>query len=143
MVLVWVTGVCGIDPLFYLLCIVYPSASILLLRSFAEHRAENGVFERTAIVENAPIFGFLFLFNNLHAAHHERPLIPWYELPGWYKQNRDRLRAENGGLVYDGYADVARRFLLVPHHVPVHPLRGQGGEAAARHDAGGHSGTAA
>ena len=81
-VLAWVVGVCGIDPLFYLCALVYPAASILLLRSFAEHRAEAGIFERTAIVENAPILGFLFLYNNLHAAHHERPLIPWYELPG-------------------------------------------------------------
>ncbi len=134
-VLVWVVGICGIDPLFYLLCMVYPSAAIMLLRSFAEHRAEDGVLERTAIVENAPIFGFLFLFNNLHAAHHERPLIPWYRLPGWYKQNRDRLLAENGGLVYDGYADVARRYLFVPHHVAVHPFRGDGSAPKSLPDA--------
>ena len=123
-VLAWVVGVCGIDPLFYLCALVYPAASILLLRSFAEHRAEAGIFERTAIVENAPILGFLFLYNNLHAAHHERPLIPWYELPAWYRQNRDRLVAQNGGLVYQGYAEVARRYLFVPHHVQVHPLSG-------------------
>lgn len=128
-VLAWVVGICHIDPLFYALCIVYPSASILLLRSFAEHRANDGVFERTAIVEHAPIFGFLFLFNNLHAAHHERPSIPWFELPRWYKQNRSRLIAENGGLVYRGYAEVARRFLFVPHHVTVHPYRGRGAGA--------------
>ncbi len=120
-VLVWVVEVCGIDPLFYLFGIVYPSMSILLLRSFAEHRANDGVFERTAIVENAPILGFLFLYNNLHAAHHERPLVPWYELPGWYRANRARLVAQNGDLVYDGYAEVARRFLFVPHDVSVHP----------------------
>lgn len=122
-VLAWVIGVCGINPLFYAFGMVYPAASILLLRSFAEHRAVDGVLERTAVVENAPILGFLFLFNNLHAAHHERPLIPWYELPHWYRQNRERLLRENGGLVYDGYRDVARRYLLVPHHVPVHPFR--------------------
>lgn len=120
--LLWIVGVCGIDPLFYLLAIVYPGTAILLLRSFAEHRAEHGVFERTAIVENSWLFGPLFLFNNLHAAHHERPLIPWYELPGWYAANRERLLAANGGLVYQGYGDVARRFLFVPHHVIVHPL---------------------
>jgi fatty acid desaturase len=120
-VLLWVVGICGIDPLFYALAIVYPSTSILMLRSFAEHRAANGVFERTAIVENAPIFGFLFLYNNLHAAHHERPLLPWYELPGWYRENRDRLGSQNGDLVYDGYAEVARRFLFIPHDVSIHP----------------------
>ena len=31
------------------------------------------VAERTAIVENAPVLGVLFLFNNLHAAHHAEP----------------------------------------------------------------------
>ena len=131
-VLFWVVAVCGINPLFYALCIVYPSASILLLRSFAEHRANDGVFERTAIVEHAPIFGFLFLFNNLHAAHHERPSIPWFELPRWYTANRDRLVSENGGLVYQGYGEVARRFLFAPHHVTVHPHRGRRPETRKR-----------
>ncbi len=121
-VLFWVVGICHINPVFYVFCVVYPGTAILLLRSFAEHRAQEGVFERTAIVENSWFFGPLFLFNNLHAAHHERPLIPWYELPGWYKANRKRLLAANGGLVYDGYGDVARRFLFTPHDVNVHPL---------------------
>lgn len=125
-VLVWVVGVCGIDPLLYLFGIVYPSTSILLLRSFAEHRAAQGVAQRTAIVENAPVLGFLFLFNNLHAAHHERPLLPWYALPGWYRANRARLIAANGALVYDGYGAVARRFLFAPHDGPVHPAHGAG-----------------
>ena len=30
--------------------------------------------------------------------------------------------AENGGLVYDGYLDVARRFLISAHDDPVHPF---------------------
>ena len=100
--LLWVGVVCRMNVLLYL-AIVYAGTSVLLLRSFAEHRASRGVFERTAIVENAWLFGPLFLFNNLHAAHHERPLMPWYELPGWYRANRARLVAENGGLVYNGY----------------------------------------
>ena len=117
----WVFGVCGIGPAFYLLAVVYPSTSLLLLRSFAEHRAAEGVGERTAIVENAPVLGFLFLYNNLHAAHHERPLVPWYGLPRLYRAQRDRLVEANRGLVYDGYLDVARRFLFVPHDAALHP----------------------
>ena len=130
-VLVWVVGICGIDPLFYVFGLVYPSTSLLLLRSFAEHRAANGVFERTAIVENAPFLGFLFLYNNLHAAHHERPLVPWYELPDWYRSNRSRLAERNGDLVYDGYGEVARRFFLVPHDVSIHPALSRPGVAAS------------
>ncbi len=125
-VLAWIVGVCHMSLLFYLLGMVYPGTSILLLRSFAEHRARDGMFERTAIVENSRFFGLLFLFNNLHAAHHERPLIPWYELPGWYKANRARLLQANGGLVYDGYGEVARRFLFVPHDVSLHPFAAEG-----------------
>ncbi|MDX7950189.1 fatty acid desaturase [Lichenihabitans sp. Uapishka_5] len=117
---IWLFGLCHVNPFAYVAA-VYGGTSILLLRSFAEHRAQDAVHERTAIVENAWFFGPLFLFNNLHAAHHERPCMPWYELPRWYRENRSRLVAENGGLVYDGYGAVARRFLLRPHHQLLHP----------------------
>jgi fatty acid desaturase len=120
-VLLWLTYVCHLSITFYVFGIVYPGTSILLIRSFAEHRARDGVFERTAIVENAPVLGFLFLYNNLHAAHHAEPMMPWYEIPAWYKANRERLIRENGGLVYDGYLDVARRFLFKSHDRPEHP----------------------
>ena len=119
--LFWVHGICGIPIWFYLFGIVYPGTALLLIRSFAEHRAANGVFERTAIVENAPFFGLLFLYNNLHAAHHEEPMMPWYEIPNWYRANRERLIRENNGLVYNGYWDVARRFFWVSHDRPQHP----------------------
>jgi fatty acid desaturase len=120
-VLIWVTKIAHMSALFYIFGIVYPGTSILLIRSFAEHRATEGVFERTAIVENAPLLGPLFLFNNLHAAHHAEPMMPWYEIPAWYRANRARLIRENGGLLYDGYRDVARRFLFKPHDKPEHP----------------------
>lgn len=118
--MIWVAVICRMNLALYLAS-VYGGTAILLLRSFAEHRAKEGIFERTAIVENSWFFGPLFLFNNLHAAHHERPLMPWYELPGWYRANRARLLRENGGLVYDSYVEVARRFLFAPHDVVVHP----------------------
>jgi fatty acid desaturase len=94
----------------------------MLLRSFAEHRAASEVFERTAIVENAPLFGLLYLYNNLHAAHHELPTLAWYEIPAWYRANRERLIRDNGGLVYDGYLDVMRRYLLRAHDGLLHPF---------------------
>jgi fatty acid desaturase len=120
-VLVWLIAVCGMSLWTYTLCFWLPGLALLLLRSFAEHRAAPAAAHRTAIVEHAPIFGLLFLFNNLHAAHHERPGLAWYRLPAWYARERDRLIAENGGLVYHGYADVVRRYLLAPHDQPVHP----------------------
>ncbi|ACK51746.1 fatty acid desaturase [Methylocella silvestris BL2] len=120
--LIWIVGVCEMSPWFYLFGIVYPGTSLSLIRSFGEHRAAGAVSERTAIVENARILGPLFLFNNLHVVHHERPDLPWYRIPGWYRKHREELIAKNGGRVYDGYSEIARRFLFKPHDAPVHPF---------------------
>jgi fatty acid desaturase len=122
LVLLWLVAVCKMSLAFYIFGVAYPAVSLMLLRSFAEHRAASEVYERTALVENAPVLGLLYLYNNLHAAHHEFPNLPWYQIPGWYRQNRDRLIRDNGGLVYDGYVDVARRYLFTPHDALLHPL---------------------
>jgi fatty acid desaturase len=130
-VLAWVWGVCGMSPLLYI-AIVYPAASLMLIRSFAEHRAAGGVQERIAIVEHAPVLGLLFLYNNLHLVHHAWPEVCWWRIPRIYRRHRDRLIAANGGLVYDGYLDVARRFWLTPHDKVLHPLgRAPSPEASA------------
>ena len=121
-VLAWLWGVCGIHPAIYAAAIVYPALSLMLIRSFAEHRAAEGVRERIAIVEHAPVLGVLFLFNNLHSVHHAWPAAPWYRIPALYGRHRARLLEANGGLLYDGYRDVARRFLLTPHDRVLHPL---------------------
>ena len=119
--LIWVTGVCGMPFWVYLAAFVYPGMSLAMLRSFAEHRASPEANERTAIVENATILGPLFLFNNLHVAHHMRGGLPWYRLPTFYRLNRAALIELNGGLVYNSYLEVARRYLLKPHDSPLHP----------------------
>ena len=120
-VMIWVIGVCGMPLWIYLACFVYPGTSLAMVRSFAEHRAAPEEERRTAIVENAWILGPLFLFNNLHAAHHLRHRLPWYQIPKFYRLNRAALIERNGGLVYRGYFDVARRYLLKPHDSPIHP----------------------
>jgi fatty acid desaturase len=120
--LVWIVAVCGTPLWLYGLGFVYLGAALTLMRSFAEHRAHDSVEKRTAIVENSRIFGLLFLYNNLHVAHHRWPTVAWYRLPAIYRAHRDALIRSNGGLVYKGYRDVARRFLLSAHDHPVHPL---------------------
>ncbi len=120
-VIFWLVAICDMSIGFYIAALVYPGTALLLVRSFAEHRAAPDICQRIAIVENAWILGPLFLFNNLHAAHHERPDLAWYELPRWYRANRERLVLANGGLVYDSYAEIMRRFLFVPHDKPIHP----------------------
>ena len=121
-VLVWVFGVCRMPVATYLVCFVYAGTGLALIRSFAEHRAAQAAERRTAIVEGSWILGPLFLFNNLHVAHHMRVAMPWYQLPLWYRLNREALIERNGGLLYQGYFDVARRYLLRPHDRPVHPF---------------------
>jgi fatty acid desaturase len=101
------------------------------VRSFAEHRAESMVERRTAIVERSWLLGPLFLFNNLHVAHHMRPAMPWYKLPHWYAANRAALIGRNGGLLYVTYFDVLRRYFLHPHDQTLHPAQGGGAEKRA------------
>ena len=121
-VILWLGQVCRFNPLLYIVAVVYPATALVLIRSFAEHRAARGVRERIAIVEHAPVLGLLFLYNNLHLVHHAWPELPWYRIPAIYRLYRDRLVAANGGLLYDGYLDVARRFLVTPHDRLLHPL---------------------
>lgn len=120
-VLVWVMGVCHLPLWTYLLCFVIPGRMLASIRAFAEHRAAPAQSERTAIVENAPILGLLFLHNNLHVVHHDAPGMPWYRIPAYYRAHRTEIVRANGGLVYDGYLDVARRYLVTPHHRGPHP----------------------
>jgi fatty acid desaturase len=120
-VVAWVTLVCGMPLWVYALTMAVPATSLTLIRSFAEHRARPQVRARVALVEGSWILGPLYLFNNLHALHHEAPGIPWYRYPACYRLSRERLIAENGGLVYRTYFEVARRYLFCPHDVPLHP----------------------
>ncbi len=120
-VLAWVCGVCGMSLPMYVFCFVIPSRSLASIRAFAEHRAAEAPAARTAIVENAPLLGLLFLYNNLHAVHHDLVGMPWYKIPAYYRAHRAELIMNNGGLVYNGYKDVARRYALQPHHTGPHP----------------------
>lgn len=119
-VVLWLTVVCEMSLIGYLACFVYPGTALSLVRSFAEHRAHADPAQRVAIVENAPIMGLLFLNNNLHVAHHERPGLSWYRLPAYHAAQRARMIAGNGGLVYDGYGEVFRRYWRRPHDAPGH-----------------------
>jgi fatty acid desaturase len=120
-VLLWVKFACGMPIWIYVTTMVIPSTALLLIRSFAEHRALPGIRQRVAIVEDSWLLGPLFLFNNLHSLHHEMPSIPWYRYYSHYGSQRARLIAENGGLVYRSYFDVARRYMFRPHDDLRHP----------------------
>jgi fatty acid desaturase len=123
LVLFWTVGVCRIPFLVYAALMVYPSIALGQLRSFAEHRADADSRLRTAAVEAGPVWGLIFLNNNLHIAHHAQPRLPWYELPRAWRQMRDAALAS--GLVFrGGYGEVIKQYLFQPVISVEHPATG-------------------
>jgi fatty acid desaturase len=121
LLVLWLTLVCRIPLWLYICAVVIPGNGVLLIRSFAEHRARPAMRERIAIVERSRILGPLFLFNSLHALHHATPATPWYRLNALYQRQREQLLTDNAGLVYHSYVDVARRYFFRVHDRPAHP----------------------
>jgi fatty acid desaturase len=117
----FISGVCKFPWWQYCLLVAYPGLSLSLLRAFTEHRAAEDSQERTASVESNVVFGLLYLYNNLHVAHHLKPAMPWYDIPRFYRTNRAQLLQSNAEFVYKGYGELARRYLFVPVFSPVHP----------------------
>lgn len=111
----------GVSPLGYgLAC--YGGLALINLRSFLEHRAEDRVAGRSAIVEDRGPLSLLYLNNNLHAVHHADPGLAWHRLPARYRAQRARFLALNGGYVFPSYAAVLRRYALRAKEPPAHPL---------------------
>ena len=122
MMLAWVTLLCGMPLLDYLILFAWPGLALTLLRSFTEHRPAGAQDRRSAIVEAGPLTRLLFLNNNLHALHHARPELPWHALSAAFRRDRERILHGNGGFQFaGGYLEIARRFALVPKDAPVHP----------------------
>jgi fatty acid desaturase len=104
----------------YAMGVGWGGGALTMLRSFAEHRYSH-LATRTAVVRTGRFFSLLFLNNNLHHTHHERPAVAWFKLPALHQRlDSDRIAAEGAGL-YRGYADVARRHLFRPFDVAAHP----------------------
>jgi fatty acid desaturase len=117
----FISGVCDFPWWQYVLLVAYPAMSLGLLRTFYEHRAAPVPAERTASVESNFVFGVLFLYNNLHVAHHRNPAMPWYDIPRYYRDNRDELLRSNGQFVFKGYGVLVRKYLFSPVFNPIHP----------------------
>lgn len=118
----WLWQVCGISPLVYVLLFAWPGLSLSLVRSFYEHRPAPTRDGRTVIVEAGPLMSLLFLNNNLHVVHHDRPDLPWFALPATYRRDREDILRRTGGFHFrGGYLEVARRFVFRPKDLPIHP----------------------
>jgi fatty acid desaturase len=120
LVLTWLVAVAAF-PLWLYAPMAYFGISLVMLRSFAEHRPAQEVGARICINFAEPPMALLYLNNNLHAVHHAMPGVPWYELSGLFRAERDSYLERNGGFVWHGYRDVFRRHLFVPKDEPVHP----------------------
>lgn len=111
----------GVPARQYLVEFVYPGLMLGMMRSFIEHRWGERPDERTAVVESNGLFGVLFLFNNLHAVHHLFPGLPWYRIRRVWRDHGEHIRTHNGDFVFRGYGEIARRWLVRPNFIPVHP----------------------
>ena len=132
--LAWTLHVIGLVPVLwcvtelfemslwlYLLVVVWPSAAVISLRTFAEHRWHETPDGRTIIVERSPL-AFLFLNNNLHLVHHSHPSVAWYRLPTLYRAKADVWRARNQGYVFRCYWPLLRAYFLKPKEPVSHPV---------------------
>jgi fatty acid desaturase len=121
LILLLVTRVFGMSVWCYVAEFVYTGLVFGMMRSFTEHRWGERPSERTAVVESNWVFGVLFLWNNLHAVHHLFPTLPWWKIPRVWRQHRARIQTHNGDFVFRGYSEIARRWLIRPNFIPIHP----------------------
>lgn len=119
----WISIICGIPAWVYLAAFAYPGTALILLRSFAEHRAHAKAGARTAIVETCPAMALLFLNNNLHAVHHARPELAWYKLPRAYRAHRETVLGGNDGYLITGYLQLFAKYFIAAKEPVPHPLR--------------------
>ncbi len=119
---VWVFWICDVPLWLYLLRLCLFWCGTQQAAFVCEHRAMQIVtMRRTAIVENRPFFGVLFSSQSIcTCCIISVPACRGIRIPFLYRRHRNALIDTNGGLVYDGYLDVARRFLLKPHDDPRH-----------------------
>jgi fatty acid desaturase len=112
---IWlIVGVAGMPLWKYILLVAYPGISLALVRSYCEHRAAPMPELRTIIVEASPFWSLLFLYNNLHVAHHSRPALAWYKIPAYYRADKSEMLKRNGGYAMNGYGEIFRRYFLTP-----------------------------
>ena len=109
LILLAVSRLADIPVWAYLVC-CYFAYSLLMVRTFLEHQADESMRARTVIVEDKGFFSFLFLNNNLHVIHHAYPTVAWYKLPSIYSKNRDRFLKMNKGYRFDNYYEIFKRF---------------------------------
>ena len=107
----------------YLLCVAYPGISLILLRSYTEHRWSPDDDQRSLIVEGSPLTRLLYFNNNYHWVHHDNPGLPWRQIPVNFEQRREEILSRNGNFYYRGYSDILKRLWRDKLIDPIHPTQ--------------------
>jgi len=95
----------------YIVC-AYFAQSVILLRSFYEHRAAKEPSHRSIIMNASLPVRLLFLNNNYHIVHHNKPGMSWYRLPTEYKDRTDEYHKMNGNFIESGYNRWFKKYLF-------------------------------
>jgi fatty acid desaturase len=119
--LFYASFVCSIPVWAYLVMFAWPGIAFSLVRSFCEHQAVADLGERTIVVESSGPLSLMFLNNNLHLAHHLKPRMAWYLLPGYYRAEREELLQKNHGYLMHGYSEIFWRYFFTPKESVVYP----------------------
>ncbi|MEM7194252.1 MAG: fatty acid desaturase [Pseudomonadota bacterium] len=115
-----ISGPLDIGIWHYVIC-AYASQAIIQIRSFYEHRPNECEDGRTVMMHASLPMRLLFLNNNYHLVHHDRPDLAWYEIPAFYRQNQASYDARSEGFSVTGYWRWFR-YLVSPVESPVHPV---------------------
>ena len=110
----------NVNIVLYFLC-AYFAQSLMLLRSFYEHRVEESPGHRSVVVESFLPFKLLFLNNNFHAVHHQNPGMSWFKLSKEYYSNRDYYDQQNNHFVESGYWRWFSKYAFKLVAQPKHP----------------------
>ncbi|MCR9134439.1 MAG: fatty acid desaturase [Alphaproteobacteria bacterium] len=111
----------GFGIIAYLVC-CYCGMSVLMIRTYLEHQAEESYGGRSVIIEDKGPLSLLFLNNNLHAVHHAYPAVAWHQLPSLYQRHRERFIAMNKGYGFRSYGEILRRFAFHRKEPVAYPL---------------------
>ncbi|MFO1033390.1 MAG: fatty acid desaturase [Hyphomicrobiales bacterium] len=120
----FVVGVAHMPLWKYYVLIAYPALSLALVRSYCEHQAAAEAEHRTIIVEASPFWSLLFLYNNLHVAHHTKPALAWYHIPAYYRADKNEMITRNNGYTMSGYGEIFRRFFFSAKEPNAYPDMG-------------------
>jgi len=120
-VLLWVAFATDM-PLWAYVLSAYLGMSLLKIRTFLEHRAEQRAAARSVVIEDRGLLAFLFLNNNYHAVHHAYPRVVWHKLPKLFSERREDFLRRNGGYLYASYWQIFMQYFFNAKDPVAHPL---------------------